>query len=160
MKFRKKPVVIDAIIWNGDNIEEVERWTNKVAHWSSERNKVLIDTLEGPMEASVGDYIIRGVQGEYYACKPDIFAETYDVAYSSYTMDFGNALNMMKDGTRMHRSSWGHPYCVTVALKENIARWGNTDYYLRIEFPDGKSSLYIPTNDDILADDWRVFTKD
>lgn len=87
-KFRKKPVVIEAIQWTGDNLQEVITFTglNESARkWTWEeyedvvmREGLKIFTLEGPLMASVGDYIIRGVRGELYPCKPDIFKQTYE----------------------------------------------------------------------------------
>jgi len=88
MKYRKKPVVIEAIIWTGANLREIIDFTGlhkSAAKWTweeyvkiVEREGLKIFTLEGPMVASVGDYIIRGVKGEFYACRPDIFAMTYE----------------------------------------------------------------------------------
>lgn len=78
MKFRKKPVVIEAVQWTGDNEMEIYDFSNgKVLHIAGS-TKMLVPTLEGDMQASVGDWIIRGVQGEFYPCKPDIFAATYE----------------------------------------------------------------------------------
>lgn len=81
-KYRKKPVEIEAIKWNGMNtvgIYEFMKGTDAyVGVQTIKETKLLINTLEGIMEASVGDYIIRGVHGEFYACKPDIFKETYE----------------------------------------------------------------------------------
>lgn len=77
MKYRKKPVVIDAIQYNGENIEQIVNFTNKGIEFNGETME--IKTLEGNMKASVGDYIIKGVNGEFYPCKPDIFNKTYDV---------------------------------------------------------------------------------
>ena len=90
MKYRKKPVVIEAIQWNGDNLKEVmefirsefkyESNTRYITNKFSYINSVLtINTLEGDMEASKGDYIIKGIKGEFYPCKPDIFQATYEV---------------------------------------------------------------------------------
>lgn len=78
-KFRKKPVVIEAIQYTGDNLREVLEFTSYQAH--VERNRrVFISTLEGVMEATPGDWIIRGIHGEHYPCKPAIFAATYEPA--------------------------------------------------------------------------------
>ena len=80
MKYRKKPVVIDAILWSGENEKEVMdfmKWRNASY---DKKNGLRIYTLEGTLYASVGDYIIKGVKGEFYACKPDIFAATYEIA--------------------------------------------------------------------------------
>ena len=81
MKFRKKPLVIEAIQWNGKNRTEIARFMNE-AGVSVGFNKVgvVIPTLEGMMEASLGDWIIKGVNGEFYPCKPDIFEKTYEPA--------------------------------------------------------------------------------
>ncbi len=81
-KFRKRPVVVEAMrndgttrqadairAWSGDKLQD---------HWTNRQTEFYVDTLEGRMTAVVGDWIIRGVQGEYYPCKPDIFEETYE----------------------------------------------------------------------------------
>jgi len=78
MKFRKKPVVIDAIQWNGDNYPELFEFVNVYGQMNKENDSLFIRTLEGTMEASLYDWIIKGIKGEYYPCKPDIFASTYD----------------------------------------------------------------------------------
>ena len=93
MKFRKKPVVIDAIqfVITGDD-ETDHALIERIALWVAENRTdpilsgamggddphLEIDTLEGVMKASPGDWIIRGVQGEFYPCKPDIFEATYE----------------------------------------------------------------------------------
>jgi hypothetical protein len=75
--FRKKPVVVEAVQFNGSNALEVHRFTNGTAKYTE--RKLTIPTLEGDHEAKVGDWIVRGVAGEFYPCKPDIFAATYEV---------------------------------------------------------------------------------
>lgn len=76
MKYRKKPVIIEAVQWNGDNFEEIMKFVNNnFVHLNGE---LIIKTLEGNMTASKGDYIIKGVKGEFYPCKPDIFKATYE----------------------------------------------------------------------------------
>ncbi len=77
MKFRKKPIVIDAEQWfRGKEIEGVYR--NLSDNISLKFNHAWIDTLEGKMKVSEGDWIIRGVNNEIYNCKPDIFEKTYE----------------------------------------------------------------------------------
>ena len=83
-RFRKKPVVIDAALYDGNfrsldcfSIKEVSHFI--VSKDSEGKQCIKIPTLEGEMIASIGDYIIRGVQGEYYPCKPDIFEMTYEM---------------------------------------------------------------------------------
>ena len=100
MKYRKKPVVVEAVQWTGDNEEEIKAFAGDAAMFEyvvndggnisayDERPQsgyilqigLGIKTLEGIMIASLGDYIIRGVNGEYYPCKPDIFEKTYEKA--------------------------------------------------------------------------------
>ena len=76
-KFRKKPVVIEAIRFIGSNYEEVREFIGQNTLCSD--LSIVISTLEGDMVAQKGDYIIKGVQGEFYPCKPDIFNSTYEV---------------------------------------------------------------------------------
>lgn len=79
--YRKKPVVIQALQYLGfdENGEECELFIGDSfeSHLPS-RNQLVIRTLEGDLTASSGDYIIRGVQGEFYPCKPDIFLASYE----------------------------------------------------------------------------------
>ena len=77
MKFRKKPVEVEAFLFNGSNFSDVEEFTEGKAN-RYDVTDMVIYTLEGRMIASAGDWIIRGVHGEYYPCKPDIFDKTYE----------------------------------------------------------------------------------
>jgi hypothetical protein len=117
MKYVKKPIVIEAVQWNGENWKEIFNFlggensrnqfggnvqitgknfiyhsvdplmvcTNVIPYsWCqlTQSNIIVsltIKTLEGDMQASIGDYIIKGIKGEYYPCKPDIFEQSYDV---------------------------------------------------------------------------------
>jgi len=81
-KYRKKPVVIDAIHYEGtqESRREVVHFMGVESLSFSDTQGIFIPTLEGTMTAAPGDWIIRGVRGEYYPCKPDIFAATYDPA--------------------------------------------------------------------------------
>lgn len=91
MKYRKKPVIIDAFQFDGDfmnkdRIYYIPDWAVDMVHKgyikykSYAKGELEIKTLEGVMIASVGDYIIKGVNGEVYPCKPDIFEKTYEEA--------------------------------------------------------------------------------
>jgi len=73
--YRKKPVEVQVVQWNGENVGEVLKFCGKAR---IEGDSIFIDTLEGTMEAKTGDYIIKGVKGEFYPCKPDIFEATYE----------------------------------------------------------------------------------
>lgn len=78
-KFRKKPVVIEAVQWTGNNREEMEKFIpNTILAKKNTEEELAIGTLEGVMTASKNDWIIKGVHGEYYPCKPDIFEKTYE----------------------------------------------------------------------------------
>jgi len=75
-KYRKKPVEIDAIKWTGENLDEIKAF---MGYYEYAKGELIIHTLEGKMKASRGDFIIKGVNGEFYPCKPDIFEKTYDL---------------------------------------------------------------------------------
>ena len=87
MRYRKKPVEIEAFCYDGDFMNSNGQYY--VPDWAVNAHKdgilffregdLYVKTLEGDMRANVGDYIIQGVQGEIYPCKPDIFRHTYDL---------------------------------------------------------------------------------
>lgn len=87
-KYRKLPVEIEAVQWDGHKVSEVTPWLSDAiakspipgeAGWAIRvGNDIHIGTLESVMIASPGDFIIQGVKGELYPCKPDIFAATYE----------------------------------------------------------------------------------
>jgi hypothetical protein len=103
MKFRKKPVVIEAVRLGWDTWSEIcefagvgklednkpsgcyldEKGQPREGHETTDKLGLLIPTLEGLMIASEGDFIIKGVNGEFYPCKPDIFEKTYEPAKES-----------------------------------------------------------------------------
>lgn len=100
MKFRKKPVVIDAVQWTGKNHREMFNFlggedtdyitasgVNFYIDWSKVEGGLIIKTLEGEHIATIGDWIIKGVHGEYYPCKPDIFEKTYEEVESTEAED-------------------------------------------------------------------------
>ena len=89
MKYRKKPVVIEAVQWNGLNLEEIKEFVGDSliynisdAAWKVGKDAptvhIKIKTLEGTMIAKAGDYIIRGVNGEIYPCKAEVFWRSYE----------------------------------------------------------------------------------
>jgi len=88
-KYRKKPVIIEAFQYDGDFIYndgtpyEAPEWTFKALEdgtmFFKDAGELYIKTLEGEMHVSVEDYIIKGIQGEIYPCKPDIFDHTYEL---------------------------------------------------------------------------------
>jgi len=79
--FRKKPIEIEAVQWTGENhgeIRELENSSARSVKFIQNDKSLIIATLEGDHKGSLGDYIIRGVAGELYLCKPEIFKETYE----------------------------------------------------------------------------------
>lgn len=84
MKYKKRPVEIEAIQFTRNNWNEIVEFTNgKAFNFAIEKRPsgyayCLIRTLDGDMKAKNGDYIIKGIQGEFYPCKPDIFESTYE----------------------------------------------------------------------------------
>ena len=89
MKYRKKPVVVEAIQLTNKNLLEVKEWCNGelVPNAETSGYDLYISTLEGIMYADINDYIIQGVEGEFYPCKPDIFEKTYEVASQQSQLD-------------------------------------------------------------------------
>lgn len=77
-KYRKKPVVIDALQFPARNSEEALAFLEGCTGWHQTDEGIVIPTLEGEMLARKGDWIIKSVKGEYYPCKPDIFEATYE----------------------------------------------------------------------------------
>lgn len=76
-KYVKKPVVVEAIKYDGTNKVEIQEFMDRYLD-DTQDGQLKIETLEGIMLANVGDYIIKGVSGEFYPCKPNIFEKTYE----------------------------------------------------------------------------------
>lgn len=90
MKYKKKPVIIDAVQFNGLNLEEIKEFVGEHliydiidSAWQCGKGAphilMEIKTLEGNMKVSKNDFIIKGINGEFYPCKPDIFGKTYEI---------------------------------------------------------------------------------
>ena len=77
-----KPVIIDAVQYNGSNFREILDFCQDSAYYKDEHpvydGILMIKTLEGDMKVSINDYVIKGIKGEFYPCKPDIFEKTYE----------------------------------------------------------------------------------
>ncbi len=83
--YRKKPVVVEAVQWTGNNHADMCEFIDPEVFEIIPRVGLVIHTLEGDHHASPGDYIIKGVNGEFYPCKPDIFAKTYEADLPTLT---------------------------------------------------------------------------
>lgn len=98
-KYRKKRVVVEAVRWTGSNLEEIRNFVGSdlieecMELFDIKRTlkemlvDIAIDTLEGTMRVDYGDYIIKGIQGEFYPCKPDIFLATYEEVAKDGNLD-------------------------------------------------------------------------
>lgn len=112
-QYKKKPVVIEAIqfVDNSDRLLEIQEFMGggllRVNYEDPENPFIRIETLEGEIKAMVGDYIIKGVNGEFYPCKPDIFEKTYDeVDETCVGMSFSDAIEVLKQGGLVRRAGW------------------------------------------------------
>lgn len=77
IRVRKRPVEVDAYQYTGDNADRIVAWVGPDAYTTLD-GELIIGTLEGDHKAAPGDWVLRGVEGEHYPCKPSIFAATYD----------------------------------------------------------------------------------
>lgn len=134
MKYRKKPVVIEAFKYDGDlkgadGKYYVPDWAvnafeNGIMHYDSEDGEkppieLYIDTLEGTHHVSVGDYVIRGVKGELYPCKPDIFEKTYEACEERCRMAEMKALEFLRE---WHRMCQKYPFCSDCPMEDSSSR--------------------------------------
>ena len=195
MKYRKKPVVIEAIQLKVDNFDAVCDFMGQTPvpkhnpdfgideHGNTNEPYlgVYIETLEGKMLASYGDYIIKGVNGEFYPCKPDIFEKTYDKANdSSSAMDFGDAIEVLKQGGTIRRAGWnGKGLMVFKQIPAHIESdiipkmqslpQSTKDLILKgkgfIDYTSqcliynentGRADSWVPSISDVFAEDWEI----
>lgn len=81
LKVRKLPVEVEAVLWDGSDlaVNLLQAWAGKAVQADQSSGRVWVKTEEGTMGASLGDYIIKGVKGEFYPCKPAVFEQTYQI---------------------------------------------------------------------------------
>jgi len=177
MKFRKQPVVVDAYLFRGGE-QDGELAGDVLAGRLEykEDGTALIATLEGTMSARPGDWIIRGVNGELYPCKPDIFAKTY-VRAESAGLNFGQALELLKAGERVRRAGWNGKgmwlaltpgmviedaqHIIRGAARAYVAHEGVTSIsigaHIDMRAADGTLVIgWLASQTDMLASDWEV----
>lgn len=182
MKYIKRPVMIEAVQLTETNVNDIYHFMdieNKGSYPECDNGidpsdgQFKIKTLEGVMTASVGDYIIKDVNGEFYPCKPDIFKKTYVEAEQNKTMDFGEAVKALKDGKKVVREGWngkgmfvvfqkGYPKGIT-CNKQTAEAWGidegdlfKCEPYLQIKMVNGSHAMWVPSINDCLAEDWKI----
>jgi hypothetical protein len=190
MDYRKKPVVIQAIQFDGSGASatEITKFAGGLATMKRVREEygdgrdydLVIPTLEGEHTASPGDFIIRGVKGEFYPCKPDIFAATYEPVGDSgdFTpakgLGFGAALLLLKQGKKLRRPGWNGKGMYIVrqpGYPEGIGANANTARALGISegtivktrpylaMMDAQGMLvtgWLASQTDLLAEDWEL----
>jgi hypothetical protein len=169
MKYKKKPVVIEAIQWIGkqsfDELYEFADADNNlgvVGMLDGDSDIATINTLEGVMQASPNDYIIKGVKGELYPCKPDIFSITYDEVTEK--MSFGEAIHAMRLGGRVARKGWnGKGIFIEIEFPDKNSAMTNPYIYidstgLQTDNPHATGSRvpWLASQTDMLSDDWVI----
>ena len=186
-KYTKKPVTIEAIQFadDADTISNIHGFLGAdetlISYENPDSPVLKIETLEGTMNAQVGDYIIKGVKGEFYPCKPDIFEATYQKGepcsephpLTGHT--FGYALEALKNGHRVARSGWNGKgmylwllpaamvkaeWCREPHLKEVAeANGGEIEALgsIRMMTADKKVLTgWLASQTDMLAEDWEI----
>ena len=186
MKFIKKRVVIEAVHWNGIKVSETPEWILEALNSGvlvRFGDKVQVRTLEGVMTASPGDYIIKGVDGELYPCKPDIFEKTYEKVEEgkeSENLNFGEVIEILKQGGLVRRKGWNGKGLFVIkqvpahiesdviprmqslpqSAKDRILKGkGFVDYTsqcLIYNENTGRADSWVPSVSDIFAEDWEV----
>lgn len=195
MKYKKKPVVIEAIQLKVDNFDEICEFMGEtpvpkhnpdygIDEHGNTNNPYLgvyIETLEGKMLANCGDYIIKGVSGEFYPCKPDIFEKTYDIVEDeSDSMCFGDAIEVLKQGGAIRRKGWNgkglfvikqvpaHIDCNVIPKMQSLPQSakdlimkgkGFIDYTsqcLIYNENTGRADSWVPSISDVFSNDWEI----
>ena len=163
MKYRKKPVVIEAITFDEfveygrqhtDNIVDGKPWSFEYNGWAVTHETdtcYLIPTLEGTHNFTPEDMLITGVKGEIYPCKKDIFEKTYEAEIDKNGMTFDMALERMKQGTKVKLPSWGG-YWYWDPEKETIIMHTKEGKELDIRETDRVEYTLI----NILSDEWQI----
>jgi hypothetical protein len=153
-QFRKKPVTIEAIQWTGENLREVITFTDGPPNTRSRhagmawenyedlvrRDGLKIFTLEGAMLASSGDWIIRGVKGEYYPCKPGIFEATYEPAAIEAPVQ--EPVAWLPTATVEWLTEYDGPACAKVTAVHNRPINGDGGIPVYTTPPDALTRLY------------------
>lgn len=118
MKYIKKPIPIDALQWTGHNTDEIINFMAKNNPVFDAQNNIIIKTLEGEMRACPGSWIIKGVEGEYYPCRGDIFAQTYEPYEEKEEV-----IKLLCPFCELHSDIKGAPKIVYDAVHNVYKRW-------------------------------------
>ena len=190
-RYVKKPIAVEAVKWKGFNNHEIEDFAGdsvkiEVIREGDADNGIppsvdcSIETLEGVMKANVGDYIIKGVNGEFYPCKQDIFEKTYDKVDDSSVMCFGDAIEVLKQGGTVRRSGWNGkglmvfkqvpahidsdiipkmqslPQSAKDLILESKGFIDYTSQCLIYNENTGRADSWVPSISDVFAEDWEI----
>lgn len=185
-RYQKLPVVIDAMMYSGENLDAVFAFAGEHieylhAHDDDHKGEPLvINTTEGMMRADPGDWIIKGIAGEFYPCKPEIFGATYKPVDEPVSgMDFGQALAALKAGAKCQRAGWnGKGMWVALtpgsAFEARHAKCGHAAGKRADELGDPEAEIellphidmraadgsmvigWLASQTDMLANDWQV----
>lgn len=184
MKYKKKPIIIEAVKWDGNRVSEVTDWISEALDKMviiRYGNEVRVKTLEGVMKVSPGDYIIKGVNGELYPCKPEIFEKTYETVNENKDfMCFGDAIEVLKQGGAIRRKGWNGKGLFVIkqvpahiesdvipkmqslpqSAKDIILNGkGFIDYTsqcLIYNENTGRADSWVPSISDVFAEDWEI----
>jgi hypothetical protein len=169
VNYTKKPVQIQALQWNGTEerfreIQELAKDSGRLIN-RNQGTGIEIPTMEGVMTANLEDYIIKGVEGEVYPCKPKIFKATYDITGSVVTkhLDFGEILVFLKKGSTVARVGWnGKNMFAFMMPAESVS---TAQVIEELPVPKAVRKHYVsqfshngwrPTLPDLLANDWYI----
>lgn len=190
-RYVKKPIAIEDVKWKGFNNDEIKDFAGdsvkiEVIREGDADNGIppsvdcSIETLEGVMKDNVGDYISKGVNGEFYPCKQDIFEKTYDKDDDSSVMCFGDAIEVLKQGGTVRRSGWNGKGLMVFkqvpahidsdiipkmqslpqSAKDLILKSkGFIDYTsqcLIYNENTGRADSWVPSISDVFAEDWEI----
>ena len=145
-RFRKLPIEVSAIQWTDNNIQSVDAFFGDDFHdWEPLGSGAIeIRTLEGLMRVEVGDWIIRGIEGEFYPCKPDIFEATYEEIFPD--QDSPVEIPLTEDAGDLLEDAWG------IIANAYGGNWDMAPVSWRTaaeRFRDGYGALMGPTDDQI-----------
>lgn len=155
--YRKKPVVVEAVRWTGgpDQTEDPEWLVEAIEAgnvWFGV-DCMLVWTLDGVRKARVGDYIIRGVAGELYPCKPNIFEQTYE---EENKMNFGQALEALKQHKKLARQGWNGKGLYVQLNPARDFEFSELESFFTIKNVRNSFDTWVPSVSDLLAEDWHV----
>lgn len=184
MKYRKKPVVVDAVQWTGENQREMfdfltdhklmnDYMTASGKNFYVDHFKVpgglIIRTLEGEHIANISDYIIRGVNGEFYPCKAEIFEKTYEKVevktMEQTTFTFSDAIKYLKRGKKVARKGWNGKkqyiqlasaisYKTADGIMVNCEHADIGNHAIAFVGTSGVQMGWLASQADMLAEDW------